>query len=465
MSRPRVAVIGGGLAGLATAVALSDAPCEIHLFEARRQLGGRATSFRDPASGALVDFCQHVSMGCCTNLADFCRRTHIDQHFRRERTLYFVGPDGSIVSMAASRWLPAPLHLAPALLRLPFLSCANRWRVARGLMTLARTRHDIEHEPTIATWLIENGQTTQAIDRFWSVVLVSALGETIDRVSLSAARKVFVDGFMANRAGYEVVVPERSLTELFHEHVGKFLKTRAVALHFNTPVSGVERDELGSYRITGGQETLGVFDHVVVAVPWRHVRALVASALRPALPWLESVERFESSPITGVHFWFDRSITELPHAVFVERISQWLFNRGQQTGEDGRQRYYYQVVISASRTLVGHDRGEFVEQICDELRAIWPAAREAKLLNAKIVTEQHAVFTSSCGLDKIRPSQRAEPAGLWIAGDWTSTGWPATMEGAVRSGYLAAEGILAAIGQPRKQLVGDLPRGLLSRWI
>jgi squalene-associated FAD-dependent desaturase len=463
MSRPRVAVVGGGLAGLAAAVALSDAACDVHLFEARRQLGGRATSFRDPATGALVDFCQHVSMGCCTNLADFCRRTLIDRYFRREHTLYFVGPDGRIAQLAACRWLPAPFHLAPALLRLPFLSLGDRWRIARGLLKLARTNIDVEREPDVATWLRERGQTAEAIERFWSVVLVSALGETLDRVSLSAAKKVFVDGFMANRAGYEVVIPQRALSELFDQHVSKFLVARGVSLHLGTVVEGVGRRDDGLLSVRYAAEAPQAFDQVIVAVPWRQVGNLIAPELRPSLPWLEAVAGMESSPITGVHLWFDREITRLPHAVLISRLSQWVFNRGEQMGEDGRKLYYYQVVISATRALAGQNREELVERICGELKSIWPVINEARLINAKVVTEQHAVFSMSPDLDRSRPSQTTSVPGLLVAGDWTATGWPSTMEGAVRSGYLAAEGVLGVLGQPGRILVDQLPVGWLAR--
>ncbi len=137
----RIAIVGGGLAGLAAAAALVGRGFAITLYETRRQLGGRATSFRDSVSGELVDHCQHVSMGCCTNLADFCRRTALADQFRRDRQLHFFGPDGRRYDFAATRWLPAPLHLGPAFLRLGYLSLGERLGVARAMLRLARQRH------------------------------------------------------------------------------------------------------------------------------------------------------------------------------------------------------------------------------------------------------------------------------------------------------------------------------------
>ena len=192
MNDGRVAIIGGGLAGLAAAAALADGPLRVELFEAKRHLGGRAGSFVDPATGARIDHCQHVSMGCCTNLADFCRRTGIDGDFRRDSVLHFFDPHGQRCDIAASRWLPAPLHLAPALARLTYLSVSERWRIMRAMWRLVRTRAaDHESAPTMVEWLRHHGQSPRAIELFWDAVLVSALGETLDRVSVPAARKVF----------------------------------------------------------------------------------------------------------------------------------------------------------------------------------------------------------------------------------------------------------------------------------
>jgi uncharacterized protein with NAD-binding domain and iron-sulfur cluster len=209
-------------------------------------------------------------------------------------------------------------------------------------------------------------------------------------------------------------------------------------------------------------------DAVIVAAAWRRVNELIPDSIQAALPELNGLHQLESAPITAVHLWFDRPISDLPHAVLPGRTSQWIFNHGVQsfTGKEMAtdvKAHYYQVVISASRDLENHPRDEIVSDVVAELTSIWPETATAKLLSARMITEQHAVFSVRPGSDELRPSQRTAIRNLFLAGDWTATGWPATMEGAVRSGYLAAEGVLSLLGQSAKVLVEDLPRSWLVR--
>jgi squalene-associated FAD-dependent desaturase len=458
--RPHVVIVGGGLAGLAAAVALAEGDCRVELFEAKRSLGGRAGSFRDPTSGELVDHCQHVSMGCCTNLADFCRRVGIASSMRRYRRLHFIGPEGRPCPFEAAR-LPAPLHLVPAFWGLKFLSLRERLQIARAMWKLMRLRQSEPlDEPTIGAWLRRQGQSPEVIARFWGVILVSALGEELDRASLSAARKVIVDGFLANSEGYVVEVPQVPLGALYGQTLERWFGEHRVALQLSAPVECVGCEP--APRVTLGDGRQVGADFVVLAVPWFKLTDIVDAALAARWPWLAGLSKVEASPITGVHLWFDRPIMPLAHAVLVGRLSQWVFRRSLAEA-DRSGLHYYQVVISASRELAEHDKGELVARVRDELAAIWPAAREAALVQSKIVTERAAVFSARPGFEALRPAQQTAAGGVLVAGDWTSTGWPATMESAVRSGYLAAESILAAAGRPRAIVRADLPRAWLAR--
>jgi squalene-associated FAD-dependent desaturase len=453
----KVVIVGGGLAGMAAAVALAGSGLQVALLEAKRWLGGRAGSFEDPDTGQTVDHCQHVAMGCCTNFLDFCRRTGIENRFRRDPTLHFLGPDGERCDFRGSSWLPAPLHLGPAFWRLRFLCRSARWSIIRGMRALVRVGAT---DMTIAAWLQQERQPPEAIEHFWSTVLVSALGETLDRASLQAARKVIVDGFMAHRDAYHLLVPNLPLVELYEQHVARWLTQQGIAIRRSALVTRVldAGGRMTGVALASGEQIPA--EDVIVALPWRPATRLLQGTIAEALthPW----QQIEASPITSIHLWFDRPITNLPHAVLVGRLSQWVFARSQ-TEEEGRS--YYQVVISGSRELLARKQANLEVAVVDDLRAVFPIAKEARLLQTRVVTQPESVFSVTPQLASLRPAQQTTIPGLTLAGDWTNTGWPATMESAVRSGYLAAEAVLANAGQPAKILVADLPRSWLLRWL
>ena len=474
---PSIAIIGGGLAGLAAATAAVEHGFHVELFEQAPALGGRAGSYRDLQADQLIDLSPHVAMGCCTNLLDFCRRTETADGFDRYATLHFFGPDGRRYDFAASRWLPAPLHLMPGLRRLGYLSGSERRAIGRAMLRLARHRQpDRADTPSMGEWLRRQEQPENAVRRFWAVVLESSLGDTVDHVSVAAARKVFVDGFMATREAYQVLIPRIPLSEIW-QRVGDWLARRGAKLHAR---ARIERLEVEGRRVLGivlGDGLCRPFDHVISAVSWKQVGKLLGPELLKQIPQAAAGSGLNSSPITAVHLWFDRPIMDLPHAALVGRLSQWVFNSSRHmpcairpmNPADGARSvpaaFHYTIVISASHALVGRDSQEVLQEVLGDLRAIWPAAGAAKLVHHRVLTQPGAVFSVRPGSEAIRPPQQTPVPGLYLAGDWTATSWPATMEGAVRSGYLAIEALLALLGRPEAVLVADLKKGWLMRWI
>ncbi len=461
-------IVGGGLAGLAAAVALSGRGLRIELLEAKRRLGGRAGSVLDRQTGELVDHCQHVAMGCCTNYLDFCRRTGTIDLFARHRTLHFFGPDGRRSDFRPWRWLPPPLHFAPALAGLGYLSASEKWAIARAIVCLVRmSPRDAADSPTVLEWLREQRHPPRAVERFWQVVLVSALGESLERASLAAARKVLLDGFVAHRDAADVYVPQVSLGQLY-DCLADWLRERGVAIRLETPVK-----QISEHCIQVADGSRQASQCIIVAVPWHTAAGLMSPELRRRLPAVEATAAFGSAPISGVHLWFDRPITQLPHAVLVGRLSQWVFAHGCRTGFQpvhdvvfqGRVENpsYVQVVISASYDLAGRERQSVIDEVLADLCGVFPAAADAGLLRWQLITEHDAVFSVRPGISDQRPPQATPVPGLFLAGDWTRTGWPATMESAVRSGYLAAEGVLAQLGRPARLLVSDLPRAWMVK--
>ena len=451
----RVVIVGGGLAGLAAAAALAGSRMHVTVLEARRRTGGRAASFEDPVAGGLVDACQHVAMGCCTNFRELCGQAGLSDAIRRDRTLWFIGPDGDRAACTPSRLLPAPLHLAPLLLGMRHFTLREKCSLAIGMLRLARYRGgDDPAAPTALAWLESAGQPERVIRLFWQPVLESALGESIDLVSVAAARKVAVDGFLAHRDAADLEVPTAPLGELFGGRFAEWLAARGAVIETGRAVTGIDRD--GTGRACGvfcGDERIPC-DLVVVALPWKQAARLVPD-LVPAAD-----ERLAGSPITAVHLWFDRDVIDLPHAVLVGRVSQWVF-RSEETA--GGKKGHCQVVISASRGLLGGDRDRLLETVVAELRDVFPAARDARLVDARVVTDPTAVLSVRPGVEAARPPARTSVDNIFLAGDWTATGWPSTMEGAIRSGRLAAEAVFDRAGSPRRVLAADLPKGPLVR--
>jgi squalene-associated FAD-dependent desaturase len=458
---PRVLIVGGGLAGLATAAALADRGVRLTLVESRPRLGGRASSFPDPATGELIDNCQHVSMACCTNLGDFCRRVGTADLFRRVRSITFLSPEGRASTLRAGPW-PAPLHMAGSFLGARYLGPAEKLRVGYGLACLRFARDDTP-EP-FAEWLRRHGQTGRTIERYWGTVLVSALNERPEQMDVGHARKVFLDGFLRNRHGYELEVPTVPLGELYGTRLERWLADHGVEVRLTTGVRSIEVDDSGAagVRLRDGEYLPA--DRVVAAVPFDRVSGLLGD-LKPRIPALDDVGRIEASPITGIHLWFDREVCPLEHAVTVGRTVQWIFNHTAIGGRRpvGGEGQYLQLVVSAAYDLVPLTREEILAKALDDLAALWPAARGAKLLRWWVVTEHGATFAVRPGIERLRPPQRTPVPNLYLAGDWTATGWPATMEGAVRSGYLAAEALLADLGRPAALVRPDLPAGPLAR--
>jgi squalene-associated FAD-dependent desaturase len=313
-------------------------------------------------------------------------------------------------------------------------------RIAWGLHRLKR--HTDTDDPPFRDWLAQNRQTQRTIDRFWSVVLTSALNETPDHIGLHYARKVFVDALLTDRRGFEVQVPAVPLERLYGTELKTWMQQQGVTIQLNQAAKALCLEDGRITRMQMRNGDVLQADWYVAAVPFDRLLDLLPPSLLEEHSYFRNVRNLETSPITSVHLWYDRPITDLSHVVLVECTGQWVFNRGAAaTGE-----HYLQVVISASRQLCALRHEEVQQIIQKELAQLFPAAARATIVRARVVTEQTATFRCLPGVDRWRPGQGSPVANLVIAGDWTATGWPATMEGAVRSGYLAAQEVARRTG-------------------
>src|SRR5271157_676570 len=421
-----VLIAGGGLAGLSAAAALGGAGFDVDLFEARPFLGGRATSYPIPGphedSAETIDNCQHLLLRCCVNLLDFYQRLGVRDRIRFYREVYFLEPGGRLSILRRGR-LPAPFHFAGSFLRMRCLNRADKFGIARAMLAIRRERarrKDLDRI-SMLDWLLQKRQTPRAIDRFWRQILVSAVNEDLDRMAAVHGFQVFWLGFLARADSYELGILSVPLAELYG--AGAWQRLPSVRIHLR---SAVERIGGSGFTVAGERRTA---DHYICALPFERLEGVGLPA--PAL---------DHSPITGVHLWFDREVTTLPHATLLGRTMQWMFNK-----DRGR---YLQLVVSASRDLTGVPRNEIVDMAIGDLRLYFQRVLEANLVKAHVVKEQRATFSAAPGTEALRPTAQSGFPNVFLAGDWTRTGWPATMEGAVRSGYLAAEAVAQRAGRP-----------------
>jgi len=467
-----VLIAGAGLAGLAAAVALSGAGADVTLLERKPYIGGRAYSYPHPALGEVIDS-QHVLLGCCTNLLDLCRLAGCDSHIRWYNDIPFLEPATPTRGMRTSLigpalGLPAPAHAALSFLRAPMLSLQDKLRIGAGLREFfGGYVHASDDEP-FSAWLQRTKQTEPSIRHLWEPLIVATLNDTMDRCSTRYAAQVLYESLLKNREGGRLGIPTQPLSE-FYDSVAELAIRQGTALHLRASVDHVEQ-ESGNWLATTSDGQQHRAANLLLALPFEQTAKLLAtlSPEHPARARLAPLTaHFQHGPITTIHLWFDRSVVDLDQAALLDTRIQWLFNKTRIRRDEPGPRpegEYIELTISASFAELQQTREQILAAALEELTRFFPAARGATLLKSGVLKEARATFSVTPGLERFRPANAAGD-GLFLAGDWTRTGWPSTMEGAVRSGRLACAAIASAAGMPAEQfLTPDLPPQGLSRW-
>jgi squalene-associated FAD-dependent desaturase len=474
-----VVVIGAGTAGLAAAVALASDGARVTLLERRPFIGGRAYSYPHPALAETIDS-QHVILGCCTNFTDLLTRANATDTIRWYDTLTFLEPQTRVphdrrgssrayrgdthlelpdnLTPTQSRihptHLPAPFHNTLSFLSAPMLTLRDKTAIAAGLLHFLRSYPQSDEE-SFAAWLARTHQTDRAIRHFWEPIVAGALNDTFDRCSTKYAGKVFYESFLRSPQGGRLGIPAAPLSDFFAPILAH-ARALGVDVRLTSGADSISPTPSGGWRITTPKATLEA-GAVILATNLREAHRLLAT-----LPGPNPVDpdKFVAAPITTIHLWYDREITPLDHAVLLDTRIQWLFHKSRIRRTDPALGSYIELVISASWPELSLTREQILASALAELELFFPQIREATLRKSAVLKEARATFSVTPSLDAHRPPQTTAYPGLYLAGDYTATEWPSTMEGAIRSGRLAAGALTA---NPTRYLAPELPPTGLMR--
>jgi zeta-carotene desaturase len=458
-------VIGAGVAGMSAACALAEAGFRVQLVERRGYLGGRASSYLHPGVNEVIDNCQHVLFGCCTNLLGFYRRIGVADRIHWTNAMTMIEPGGRRSRLGPFELgplrLPAPLHGALSFLNAKAFTLVDKLSLARAIRAMMKPDVLIDTRESLGDWLRRHKQTEGALNRFWRLVIASALNAEIDSIAVPYAAKVICELFMNSAQAGSMGMSTVPLSELY-AGVTPFLNQRGGNVHLNTYVKGAAWDEASRKWLICTRTGELICDYMILALPFEAMQKLL-----PHMPveqgtekLARQLERHEHWPICSVHLWFDREITDLEHAVLLDREIHWMYNQSKlQTGRGG---HYIELVVSATRAFAALPREAAIQQALSELAEFFPLVKEAKLLKVALIKEMHATFGVPPGIDSARPSATSSWPHLFLAGDWVQTGWPSTMESAARSGHLAAEALGLSAENPLRCFEPDLkPQGLM----
>lgn len=438
-----VAVIGGGLAGLAAALDCADQGARVTLIERQRRLGGLTWSFE--RNGIWMDNGQHVYLACCDAYLRFLDRigagTDVEPARPLDIPVVAAGPDGPVTGRLRRQELPVPLHLAGSLLRFPHLGLKDRLFLGRALAALARLDLD---DPALdrvsfADWLYGHGQSPAAVSAVWDLITVPTVNLPACEASLAVAAMVFRTGVLGNRRAVDMGWSRVPLGRLHGDRAGLALDRSGVKVVTDARVTGLSSHRDGDYEIALPGGALRA-DQVVVALPHEEAARIVPQV---ACPGRDGWDRLGSSSVVDVHLVFDRRVTDWEVMAGHASDVQWVFDRSRASGlaDLDPSRQYLAVSLSAADHLLGRRPDDLVASTVDALARLLPSVTTARLVDSTVTKERRATFRAAPGTAAIRPVPETALAGLVLAGAWTSTGWPATMEGAVRSGIAAARSL------------------------
>jgi squalene-associated FAD-dependent desaturase len=444
MTRPQIGIVGGGLAGLSAAIACGDAGAQVTLFEARPRLGGATWS--SERSGLWIDNGQHVFLRCCESYIAFLRRLGVmDLVSIQDRLDIPVLMPGRGIARLRRGALPAPLHMTGSLLRYSHLGVFERLQIGRAAfalrgLDLSDPKLDLQ---SFGDWLREHGQSEAAIERFWDLFTRATINLRPRDASLALAVKVFQTGLLTDPRAGEIGISKVPLSQLHGEPAARELEKLGGAVQTRAPVEAIECGPHGEASVRS-RDCVHPFDAVIIATPHDAAAEILPEEAKVDR---EALRALGTSPIVNLHIVYDRAVMDEPFAAGVETPMQWIFDRTAAAGLKSGQ--CLTVSLSVADAYVGASRDELREEFEPALQRLFPAASHAQVVEFFATCERAATFRGAPGTASKRPQAETGVRSITLAGAWTDTGWPATMEGAVRSGNTAARAALLSVGVRR----------------
>lgn len=440
--RPSVLVLGGGFAGLAAAVDLAERGRKVLLLERRAFLGGRAYSFTDKTTGDTVDNGQHLMMGCYHHTLNFLSKlgtTH-KLKFQQNPQVDFLSDTEGAASFKCPSW-PAPLHLLAGLFKLQSIGWQDRIQALRVGLALRNLNGDQERlaNMTVRQWLNELGQTKRMQSRFWDLVALATLNETPDRVSADMFARVLDQAFMHTRQDSTMVISNVGLSDLYTDDARRFIEDRGGEVRLNADVVKIDLEAGQPYSVELRNGERIEADTVISAVPYFALRRMISADVLERSESLRHLPAFKSAPIVSINLWYAQPVTDVEFMGLLDSRIEWVFNKNAIGGNGPSGHQHLALVISGAHEAARLPKEELIDLAIAEMRRFFPLARRQQPVHAFVVREQDATVSHTVGTARIRPAHQTEFQGFFLAGDWTDTGLPATIESAVQSGQACAK--------------------------
>ena len=443
-----IVIIGGGFAGLAAGVELARQGRRVRLLEQKPHLGGRARSFIDPASGSVVDNGQHLFMGCYRATIRFLKTIGtLDRvRFQDKLSVPFLDKGGRLTALRTSN-LPTPWHLLLGVFRSRSFSFREKLEVLRLGRALDShqgrpVRHDIPQGETVDDWLCRRGQSESLRRNFWDLLCIAAMNEDPRLASAALFERVLRLALFSSPADSRLGIARVGLSDCYTQAAATYIEARGGIVLCGRRATSlwVADGACRGVTLASGENLEAA--RVIAAVPWLDLAPLLPSEMLRCEPFFGATLSLRPTPIISMNLWFDRSVTDLEFAGLRGTTIQWLFNKGKILGSGEN---YLSLVLSGAHDYVGRAKADLLEMAVRELGELLPATRAGRLEHALVIKERFATFSPSWEAEQVRPPARTPVRGLLLAGDWTATGLPATIEGAVQSGYTAAHAALGTV--------------------